>query len=465
MTERTILVVGAGFSGTMVATHLLRSGAGALRVVLIDRSAALWRGVAYGTSWPGHLLNVPAGRMSAFPDDDDHFLRFASECSVAVTGGSFLPRMLYARYLEHVLRDAEREGSARGHRLEQVSDGVVGVSTGSDGRWHLRLASGDTAEGAHVVLALGNHPPSNPRPADGRDDFFQSPRYVRDPWAPGILERVDPSHGVLLVGTGLTMLDVALRLAEAGGDAPIVALSRRGLLPLPHRAHGAPPSYGHLPPGLIACEPSAPAYLRAMRRHARALERDGVDWREIMASLRPVTPRLWETLPPAERARFLRHARAHWDTHRHRVSADVWQRFEALRSAGRLSVVAGRVLSYDDDGAGVTVRLRTRGAADPRALQVGVVVNCTGPEADVRRIADPLVASLIDSGVARPDELGLGFDTDDRLTVIGRDGSATPNLWLTGPLLKGRLWESTAVPELRVHAARVAKGVLQAMRV
>ena len=461
MTHRTILIAGAGFSGTMVATHLLRSDGPPLRIVLIDRSPVVGRGVAYGTSWRGHLLIVPAGRMSAFPDDEEHFLRYARTRDETVTGGSFLPRPMYGEYLQQLLDDAEREGSSRGHRLERCTDSVAGATVRTNGGARVCLASGGTVDGAHLVLALGNHPPSAPRPADGRSDFFESARYVSDPWVPGVLERVDPSGGVLLVGTGLTMLDVALRLANAGGGAPIVALSRRGLLPLPHRPHGAPPSYGHLPPGLIACEPAAAAYLRAIRRHARVLAAEGVDWREIMASLRPVTPRLWETLPPDERARFLRHARAYWDTHRHRVSTDVWQRFQGLRSAGHVSVVAGRLLAFDEDAAGVTVRLRARGADEQRSLRVGVVINCTGPEADVRRIADPLVVSLLASGLARPDVLGLGFDTDDHLALIGRDGTASPSLWLTGPLLKGRLWESTAVPELRVHASRVARAVLR----
>ncbi|MEO7963574.1 MAG: FAD/NAD(P)-binding protein, partial [Gemmatimonadaceae bacterium] len=332
--ERTIVIVGAGFSGTIVAAHLLRRSASTpLRVILIDRLGVVGKGVAYSTTSPGHLLNVPAGRMSAFPADEDDFLRFARERVPGATGGSFLLRLLYGEYLDVAIRSAAAQGAGEGRRFEAMHDEVVGLEEESaittTPRTTVRLASGAKLVADRVVLALGNYPPADPPIGDR--SFYASRRYIGDPWASGALQNLDAAWGVLLVGTGLTMLDVALQLSGTQARGRLVAMSRRGLVPHPHRPHGAPPSYGHLPPGLIACEPTAAAYLRSMRRHARTLEHDGVDWREIMASLRPLTPRLWETLSIAERGRFLRHARTYWDTHRHRVATDVWQRFDQLQ--------------------------------------------------------------------------------------------------------------------------------------
>jgi len=459
----TVAIVGAGFSGTVAAVHLLRStGPVPLRILLIDPRGEAGRGVAYSTTSPCHVLNVPAGRMSAFAGDEDDFLRFAKARDVQAVGGSFVPRRLYGEYLATRLDEAVSAGAAHGHVVEIVADRVSKLGLREDDGVTVELSEGSSRIADHVLLALGNFAPADP-PVPGGEAVYRSPRYIRDPWSPGALDRVPHSAPVLLVGTGLTMLDVAVELASRGRSAPLHALSRRGLVPLPHRPHGAPPSYGHLPPELIACEPTAVAYLRAVRRHVRALEREGIDWREVVASLRPVTPRLWETLSEVERRRFLRHARPYWDVHRHRVAPDLHRIFESLRAEGALRLSAGRIARLSEERGGIAVTVRPRGGADEHALHVSAVVNCTGPESDVRHLGDPLLDRLLQLGEVRADPLGLGLEADARGRMRRADGSSHASLWLAGPLLKGSYWEATAVPELRVHAARAARGILEAL--
>lgn len=455
----TVAVIGAGFSGTIAAAHLLqRSNDRPLRVLLLDRTGHPGRGVAYGTTSARHVLNVPAGRMSAFVGDEDHFLRFAKAKDVSVVGGSFVPRRLYGDYLVATLREAEKRAAHHGSVLEHCSAEVIDVTDADDGQVTLHLADGSTRPVDRVIVALGNFAPANP-PVPGAESFYESPMYVRDPWSAGALDAIPGDAPVLLVGTGLTMLDVAIELTTRQRTAPLHAISRRGLVPLSHRPHGAPPSYGHLPPELIACEPTAVAYLRAVRRHARALAKDGIDWREVMASLRPVTPRLWETLSPVERRRFLRHARPFWDVHRHRVAPDLYQVFESLRASGALHLSAARLLAFEPSDCDVTVTFRRRAGARPETLRVGKVINCTGPDSDVRAVRDPLLGALLARGTACADPLGLGLDIDRDGRLVRRDGTPHPRVWLAGPLLKGAYWEATAVPELRVHAERAARGV------
>lgn len=461
----TIAVIGAGFSGTITATHLLRGSASrGVRVVLIDRTGQVARGVAYGTGSRAHLLNVPAGRMSAFVTDEDHFLRFAQARDASVTGGTFVSRQLYGAYLAATLDEAEAGAAAHGSTLERLHAQVTDLDVSStNGRSVLRFADGSRLDADRVVFAAGNFAPSNPWVA-GDAGFYESARYVRDPWAPGALDAVPADAPVLLLGTGLTMLDMAIELSARGRSAPMHALSRRGLVPLPHRPHGAPPSYGHLPPELIACDASAVSYLRAIRRHTRRLAREGLDWREVVASLRPVTARLWETLSVKERERFMRHARPYWDTHRHRVAPELYAQFERMRESGALELTAGRVLSYADHDSHVDVTVRPRGASGSHTLRVGMVINCTGPESDVRRLGDPLIDSLLTRRMLRTDPLGLGLETEQDRRLLNADGAAHDHLWLVGPLLKGMYWEATAVPELRVHAARAARSVLWSLR-
>ena len=452
----TIAIIGAGFTGTMVAARLLHAAtSAALRLVIVNRSGRVARGVAYGTRSSRHVLNVPAGRMSAFSEDEDDFLRFVQARDRSATGGSFVSRQLYGEYLEHILMSAQARAS-RGTVLEQVADEVVAIrphASSSSGA-SMQLACGDKLSVDRVVLALGNYPPSDPSLPDR--SLFASPRYVRDPWSPGALESI-PDHGTLLiVGTGLTMIDVVLELVARGRTSPMIAVSRRGLLPQPHREHTAPPSYAHLPPELVACEPSAVAYLRAVRRHIRRMAAKGLDWRDIVASLRPVTPRLWQALSTTERRRFLRHLRPYWEVHRHRVAPELWRAFDEARRSRLLTVRAARITAARETGDALRVSLGLRRGAAMELAGVTAVVNCTGPESDLRCVRDPLMQDLITHGNARPDPLGLGLDVDDDYALLNAAGRPSGTLSLVGPLLKGRYWEATAVPELRVHAARLA---------
>jgi uncharacterized NAD(P)/FAD-binding protein YdhS len=295
----TIVIVGGGFSGTLTAVHLLRDPwPRGLHVVLVNRSGPLARGVAYGTRSAAHVLNVPAARMSAFPDDEEHFLRFARGRDASVAAGDFVLRSLYGDYLERVLREAvdgRPAGTRFTHRVARALDARLRPEGGAE------LVVGDD-EGTQVlladrvVLAAGSYAPADP-PVPDAAFFAGDPRYVRDPWAPGALDGVDPGRPVLLVGTGLTMLDMALELRGRGLEAPMLALSRRGLLPRPHRAPASPPRPVELGAALLAGPWTVRRCLREVRSAVAA--NPDVDWRDVLASIRPVTPALWAALPLA----------------------------------------------------------------------------------------------------------------------------------------------------------------------
>jgi uncharacterized NAD(P)/FAD-binding protein YdhS len=254
----------------------------------------------------------------------------------------------------------------------------------------------------------------------------------------------------------LTMLDIALQLAP-GRTAPIVAISRRGLVPQPHRELHVAAADGPPPPGVLGCAPSVTAYMRVIRAHVAEQAEAGIDWRDALASLRSITPRLWSALPNHEKARFLRHVRPYWDSHRHRVARKLYQRYESLRNSGGLLIMAARLNALVDDGHSMHATICPRGAARGARHTFARVINCTGPDGDVRALADPLVTQLLSDGLARTDALGLGFDVDDDMALIARDGRRSDVISVLGPMLKGRWWEATAVPELREHAARLAR--------
>ncbi len=449
----SVAVIGAGFTGTMVAVHLLRDPRWRdSRIAIVERTGRFTAGVAYGTAHESHTLNVPAGRMSAFADEADGFLEFARSRDPDVTGGSFVPRSLYGAYLAHLLDNAEARSAAS---LRRIAAEATSVEVGPDGS--VRVGIDDVATpivADRVVLAIGNFPPADPSIMDAA--FYSDPRYARDPWAADALE-ADPDQPVLLIGTGLTMLDIALAFRDRGQRAVIHAVSRHGLLPQPHRVAAVPPPLYPRPAGLDSWPRTTLGLLRSLRAEVDRAAQAGTDWREVHTSLRSDTPGLWMSLDQTEKERFLRHVRPYWETHRHRSSPQTATAIQQLLSTGRLRVMAASVLGFEPADGLVEARLRLRGQREAATLRVGRVVNCTGPDTDLRRVAEPLVQQLVRSGSVTPDPLGLGLQSSEHGGLIDAEGNASDRLFLVGPLRKGLLWENTAVPELRVEADHMAR--------
>jgi uncharacterized NAD(P)/FAD-binding protein YdhS len=448
-----IAIVGAGFSGTLVAVHLLRQTERPVTVHLIERDPSHFaRGVAYGTGAGCHLLNVPAGNMSAFPNRLDHFLRWAEARAerlfdppwvTAVGAKTFLPRRAYGDYLSELLDEAEQEAGGRALLLRRI-DKASGLELHTEGV-DIRLASGDRVRADKAVLALGNFPPGNPPLAD--PSFYESRRYHRNPWREGVLDALLQTDACLLVGSGLTMVDWVVSLSEAGYRGTIHVLSRRGLWPEAHRL-------GQAADFTLAGEsPSVRGWLRAVRRR---IADDGGDWRPVVDALRPSTQALWSGLSAVEQRRFLRHLRPFWEVHRHRLAPPVAERLHALAEAGRLVRHTGRILACGDSGGGVEVRYRPRRSAGEETFQVGAVVNCSGSDSNYRRLESAFVRDLLRQGLIGPDPLALGLNVAADGALVDARGQASDRLYTLGPSRKGQLWETTAVPELRGQAAALA---------
>ena len=445
-------IVGAGAAGTLVAIHLLRelraSGTGA-DVVLID-PAESGRGVAYSTTDARHLLNVPAGRMSALPDDPEHFVGWArcqtDPCLRETTLDDYVPRRSYGAYLRDTL---EREiiDSAR-VRLLRRRERAVSLEpvapTDLHSHQRIELADATSVVVDQVVLAQGIFAPGT---AWAPLALLASDRFVTDPWAPGALAAIDDDGDVLLVGTGLTMVDVAMTLESEG--RVLHAVSRRGRLPK-----------SHSPLRLAAIEPSDQPVdldILTLRQfvvdHLRAAVRTHGDWRAAMDGLRPHTARLWSMLCDDCRHEFLRTDALQWDTHRHRMPRRTAAVVGRMRAEGALTVGAAQVVTVDDVGGELLVHL-----SDGTSRRVAHVVNCTGPQPDVTMSRDPLLASLLAAGHACPGPLGMGLATDGSGRVRAADGTVGA-AWTLGAMRRGELWESTAIPEIRAQAVAVAQAI------
>ena len=315
-----IAIVGGGATGALVAVHIARRLAGrGADIVVIESGDEVGRGIAYATPDPRHLLNVRVANMSAFPDAPDHlhdWLRL-HEPPRARTRFCFLPRSVYGDYICDLFRQTLADGAAR-----VVKAQAIDLAENED-QATVTLDTGERIAADHVILATGHDakPAVEGIPAD-------------PPWTDGSLAGLAPDAPLLIVGTGLTMVDMALSLERRGHRGRIVALSRRGLLPSAHR--DAIPRV--LRREEVPFKSEISALLGWLRRLAARYEKDGADWRSAIDALRPYNQQLWRSMAPEQKRRFLRHARVYWDVHRHRMAPEIERALAALLQSGRLSV-------------------------------------------------------------------------------------------------------------------------------
>jgi uncharacterized NAD(P)/FAD-binding protein YdhS len=451
--KRPIAVIGAGFSGTIAALHLLRRLPADQPVLLCERAPEFARGVAYATGENAHLLNVRATNMSALADEPQHFAewlkRRASQDGLTETeAGVFASRGLYGQYLRSILDYAMRESA--GHaQLRLMPDDVVDVTAAPDGGFVLSFASGTALDVAGVVLAVGNLPPEE----------STDPRICANPWGEKAWRPLSGDLPVMIVGTGLTMVDMVLAIRRRGFEGQIVAMSRGGLLPTRHAPSGTWPT-PHL---TLAEEQSMSLLMTRLRDEVFAAAEQGVDWRAVIDSMRPVTANLWCRLPLAERRRFLRHARRYWDVHRHRMAPPHADMLEAMQRDGSLTVLGGRIRGFEPAADAVNVRYTPRCGSGETVLPVQRVIMASGLE-HISRTRDPLMQRLLDRGLIRVDSQGLGLDVTDGLNVVRGDGTPAERIWALGPIVRGVFWECVAVPDIRVQASHVAVSVVARLR-
>lgn len=425
-----VTIIGGGFSGAMLAARLADGG---IASTLIDRGGDFGLGVAYSTPFEGHLLNVRSNRMTAIEGRPADFVNWlAKHYPAHAAPEGFAPRRLYGLYVQDRLAsvDAAHPG---------LISRIIGEAATIDGT-SVRLADGRSIEGDAVVLATGN-----PTPKAASSGELEG-RVIGDPWAPGALDRIGAEDDVIVVGTGLTMVDIVLWLEARGWRGVARTLSRRGLTP---RGHEALPDAPVAPTeALLKASPSR------RLREARRLSGDS-GWRGVMEGLRPITAGLWQAADTPTRARLVRHLRPWWDVHRHRIADTIAAALAALQAAGRITVTAGRVTRIEQDLEGVTLGFRPRSGPTQPPLTGRWLIDCTGPGHDPAK--DPLTGPLLVSGRARLDALRLGLDLDAQGRVLGADGQTDPRLLVLGPPARAAFWETIAVPDIRKRVEDMAR--------
>jgi uncharacterized NAD(P)/FAD-binding protein YdhS len=442
--KSVVLIVGGGASGTLLGRALVHASDD-IDVTIIEPRERLGAGMAYSTTCPLHLLNVPAAKMSALPDEPTHFVEWlAANGHEKYDGRAFVPRSLFGDYLACLSAEIQRQNAQRFRHARETAVAAMIERSGVI----VECASGEVLRGDVLVLAFGNAAPaawpnvSNEARGSGR--FFASA------WDPSALTAFDPDEVVLLLGTGLTAVDAVLGLRHNGHRGTIYMVSRRGLLPHEHRLFDAPPA---------ACPDakSMSEFLSKVRGSAREANDAFNNWRIAIDGVRPKTNELWQAFTLADQRRFARHVMPYWNVHRHRMAPEAAKALAELTAAGSLRMLAGRTERVTGAVATLTVSIRRRGSDERTLIEAGRVINCSGPEHDFEKLPNPLVQRLLADGNIAAHPLGIGLRVAPNGAIIARDGTASTRLFAIGPIRYGTLIETTAIPEIRIQAKELTE--------
>ncbi len=443
-----VAIIGGGASGAIAAIQLIRNADRPLKIIFVEPRSSLGRGIAYSTEFDSHLLNVPAWNMSALHGDRDHFVRWLRRKVAKNIGrNSFARRSLYGTYLHETLFESMSRAGRR-VSIEHFRSPATRVEL-HDGRAQITMENDLRISVDRVILALGHPPQKNPLPVDTRVEAVSA-------WSSSAFDSLEPDASVLLVGSGLTAVDAATALDERGHRGTIHVVSRHGKWPLVHAASAGEST---------SRSPRAAATARAMLRAIRVRSRSSCGWQAAVDSLRPHTNAIWLRASQTERRRFLRHLNSYWQIHRHRMAPEVAAKIDAMKWSGRLLLHSGRIVEATAArDSRISVEIAMRGGRDNLSLSVARIINCTGPSLDLRDSPHALVRNLLVSGVARTDSLELGLLTDNDGALIGPGGASSNVIFALGPLRRGTLLETTAIPEIREQASDLTRRLLAESR-
>lgn len=485
--DARVAIIGGGFSGALVLANLVEQAninettGGNLSIEWFESGEMLGTGVAYGTKDPAHLLNVRAERMGAFSGKPDDFYQWLQTeegkkhaekffPGQSISSESCVPRMLYAEYLKHIVNRSLNVAKEKGIKVRTSQSTIIDASIHDKESQQIMLSikRGGLQQEAlvdAVVLATGNLPP--------RNHGFQTGivagigNYVEDVWHtpadhifPSRVQELSADSEIVIIGTGLTMVDTVLTLKSRGYKGTITAISRNGLIPAAH-AHTEPyPAWEWVLAPQFAPR-TAIGLLTRLREEIRRAEKEGYDWRAVIDSIRPTTQTLWKQLNTAEKRKFLSRLLTFWNVHRHRMSSDIHATLKPMQQSGALKIIAGKIYYVGSDKEGLTVAYRKRGTNRVETIRPALVLNCTGPEYDIAASDHKLLKNLRDRELITVGPLRIGVETTESGTAKGKAPDA---IFPVGTLLMGELLECTAVPELRDQALQTATNVLNRIK-
>lgn len=424
----TTTIIGGGVSGTLLAINLIKNNPDNLVINIIEKDKDKFNlGVAYHTSEITHLLNVRAIGMSIFKDEPEHFINWLNDNGYEYTKTDFVPRMIFGEYVQHYYNLYTKNTNVK---VNVIFDEVVNLHKLD--KWHVELTT-QTLTSDKVVLALGHISIAEMDMLK----YSNISKYFRTPWVNNIFDSIEPTDEVLMIGSGLTADDIILSLNKRNHKGKIYCISRRGLQPFSHQIFDPYPSFFSEIEGKDINQ-----IFSIVRSHLKIAKEP----RAVIDSLRPFTQTIWKSLSNEDKSRFLRHLNPLWNVIRHRMPESTYQTLSNMESKNRLEFLSGRINSISEDNR-ITIKYNDKN--QQKEITVDAIINCIGPESNYKRIKMPLISNLLDNHIIE--------NNDNGITIKVNDYKIKDGLYVIGPLLKGELFEATAVPEIRVQAEELSK--------
>ena len=442
-------IIGAGLSGTLTAIRLLQRRSQSLVINIFEMdNQQLFKGVAYASVLKHQLLNVPANHMSLYLDRPLHFYEWLLQSGYRCEPTAFVPRQLFGDYLKQELLKAEE--NAPRHKLRVYKVEVTHIQKNGDGSFQIFTSDNKIQVSCQELwLCTGNFTPTDIENAPA--NVKQNERYISNPWSGRLMHKILKHEHVLIVGSGLTMVDQVLSLYKKGHLGKITVVSRRGFLPQPYIL--ANHYQFSILPDFKKCR--IVDLIPWFRSEINFAIRQEMDWHSVINALRDYTSLIWKHLSETDKRSFLMHLRPFWETHRHQVPPESWRMLQELRASSQLEIKAARIISMQSNQKTINVQLRPRCETGSYQMLFDKVINCTGPQSLQKNITSPLMVSLIKAELVQSDSLGLGLLISDDLHAINKTGVTEPNLHIIGPPGKGGLWECTALREIRLQTDQI----------
>lgn len=445
-----IAIIGGGASGTITAIQLLRKLHVNAKVYLIEKKpAVIYRGAAYSSQLDYEPLNVPAGKMSLYNHLPDHFFQWLTvngKGNGTITRDSFVSRRWFGDYLTDNINHIR--ANSKHATLEVITGEVRDIAPAHNNSYQLLLADGTILPADYIIFATGNETPGD---ILSRSEVAElGSKYVSNPWVGDTLKSVNDTDDVLVIGTGLTMVDHVVSLGKRGHKGKVYCLSRNGYLPMQHTT-------------MLDTLVTVPDDIKDIRQLAAVVRSKiteaagkNIDWQNVLDALRPRTSRLWRNLDTVSKRYFLKRLKPYWEIHRHRMPLASANALNDMMATGQLKLISGNVVSAALQNGRILFRYYDRKNATTHNLPVDFILNCTGPSGDYYKCDNMLMINLLNKGWMQQDELKLGIKTGTRGEIIKDNGVVLHNAYAIGPMRKAMEWESTAVREIRTHAEQVA---------
>jgi len=451
-----LVIVGGGAAGLILLANTFEKATSPLSIAMINTGYPTGKGIAYSTKNSNHLLNVRVSRMSAFTSDANHFTNWIlskpeyRDYHHENLGERFVARKIYGEYLEDLYQSLVKSEN-KNIQFDLIIDEVIDIKK-TDNGFDIKLKNHESIDGKKVVLCTGNQPPIS---LPGISNLKSSNKVFINPWDDRAVENIDPNQPVFIVGAGLTMVDTVVSLIDQGFKNKIIVVSKHGAIPMAHPVTRVSVPHPEKAPASDIHE----IYSELKSKIRSAI--DHTEWHEpVLEAVRPFTQKIWQELPIEQKNRFLRHINHRWAKLRHRLPHKVHDFIQSLIDSNQIELYAGKLEDVQDNGTDLTIRFFDKSTESSSTIKAQRIINCIGPEGDFHKVENPLLKNMLASGLIAKDPLSLGFNATGKGEIINKDGEVVPNLFTIGSGLRGILWESTAIPELRVQAHEMANKVL-----